>query len=59
VIIRTFMPRFVRSDPPDLWRPVSVLERAGWRRESLLPIHYYAAATPTPADRAQQISVTR
>ncbi len=48
VMIRTFMPRFVRSDPPDLWRSVSVLERAGWRRESLLPIHYYAAASAEP-----------
>jgi hypothetical protein len=48
VIMRTFTPRFVRSHPPDLWRPVSVLERAGWSRESLLPIHYYAAASAEP-----------
>jgi len=48
VITRTFVPRFVRSHPPDLWRPVSVVERAGWSRESLLPIHYYAAASAEP-----------
>jgi hypothetical protein len=48
VITRVFIPRFVRSNPPDLWRPVSVLERAEWSRESLLPIHYYAAAAAEP-----------
>jgi hypothetical protein len=48
VLIRTFIPRFVRSNPPDLWKSVAVLERAGWPRESLLPIHYYAAAASEP-----------
>ncbi len=44
VITRTFVPRFVESRPPDLWRAAAILERAGWRPESLAPIHYYAAA---------------
>jgi hypothetical protein len=48
VITRTFIPRFVQSQPPDLWRAVAILERAAWRPESLLPIHYYAAAAAEP-----------
>ncbi len=48
VIRCTFIPRFVDSQPPNLWRPVSILERQGWRQEPLLPIHLYAAATAEP-----------
>jgi hypothetical protein len=48
VLIRTFIPRFVESRPPDLWKSVSVFERAGWPQERLLPIHYYAAAAAEP-----------
>ncbi len=48
VIRRTFIPRFVRSQPPELWRPLEVLERHGWSLELLLPIHYYAAAWAEP-----------
>jgi hypothetical protein len=48
VMIRTFIPRFVHSDPPDLWRPIQILERAGWPQEFLVPIHYYAAAAAEP-----------
>jgi len=48
VLIRTFLPRFIYSKPPDLWRSVSILEKAGWSRAKLLPIHYYAAASAEP-----------
>lgn len=48
VVTRTFMPRFVHSDPRDLWRPVQLLEQAGWSQAALLPIHYYAAAAAEP-----------
>jgi hypothetical protein len=47
-ITRTFVPRFVSSRPADLWRPLGVLERAGWGAERLLNIHYYAAAAAEP-----------
>jgi len=48
VVTRTFVPRFVRSNPADLWRSVAVLERGGWSEEALRPIHYYAAASAEP-----------
>lgn len=47
-IQRSFVPRLVQSRPRDLWRTVAVLERAGWSREQLLPIHYYATACAEP-----------
>jgi hypothetical protein len=47
-IMRTFVPRFVNSRPADLWRPLGILERAGWGTARLLPIHYYAAAAAEP-----------
>ena len=47
-ITNTFIPRFVRSRPPDLWRPLGELERAGWSAEQLLPLHYYATAASSP-----------
>lgn len=48
VVTRTFVPRFVHSDPPDLWRALRTLEQAGWSQVALLPIHYYAAAAAEP-----------
>jgi hypothetical protein len=48
VVTRTFIPRFVRSRPANLWRSVAVLERAGWPASALVPIHYYAAAVAEP-----------
>ncbi len=48
VVIRTFIPRFVNSEPPDLWKSLAVFEQAGWGNEHLLPIHYYAAAASEP-----------
>jgi len=48
VVTRTFIPRFVQSNPPDLWRPVRLFEQAGWSQAALLPIHYYAAAVAEP-----------
>ena len=48
VVTRTFIPRFVHSDPPDLWRPLRTLDQAGWSQVALLPIHYYAAAAAEP-----------
>jgi len=48
VVTRTFVPRFVRSSPPELWRAVAVLERAGWDEAMVRPVHYYAAACAEP-----------
>jgi hypothetical protein len=48
VVTRTFIPRFVRSAPSDLWRPLAILERAGWSPSALVPMHYYAAASAEP-----------
>jgi len=47
-VMRVFVPRFVRSQPPNLWRPLAILEKAGWRPDQLLPLHYYAAAAAEP-----------
>jgi hypothetical protein len=47
-ISQVFARRFVASSPADLWRPLQVLEEAGWSSEQFLPIHYYAAATAEP-----------
>lgn len=44
VVTRTFIPRFVRSTPADIWRPLAVLEHASWPQAALLPIHYYVTA---------------
>ena len=44
IVNGAFIPRFVRSDPPDLWKSLVALERAGWALQALLPIHYYATA---------------
>ena len=48
VVTRTFVPRFVHSVPPNLWRPVQLFEQARWSQAALLPIHYYAAAAAEP-----------
>ncbi len=48
VVIRAFIPRFVRSNPPGLWRPCATLENAGWSAAELLPLHYYATAAAEP-----------
>jgi hypothetical protein len=48
IVNYVFVPRFVHSDPPDLWRSVAVLERAGWSQAALVPIHYFAAAAAEP-----------
>ena len=48
VVKRTFVPRFVRSRPPNLWKPVSEMERLGWPQDALLPVHFYAAAASEP-----------
>lgn len=45
VIRLVYMPRFVSSQPPDLWRPLAVLEHASWPARLMLPIHFYAAAS--------------
>lgn len=44
VVIRAFIPRFVESEPPALWRVAAMLERAGADRSLILPLHYYATA---------------
>src|SRR5206468_7243495 len=48
IVTRTFVPRFVASQPPDLWRGMQILERAGWSPVALLPLQYYAAASAEP-----------
>jgi hypothetical protein len=48
VIREVFIPRFVRSEPSELWEPLATLERAGWGLDRIRPIHYYAAAWAEP-----------
>lgn len=48
VIAQLFVPRFVRSTPPGLFRPLAVFEHASWPLRALLPIHFYAAAFADP-----------
>ena len=48
VIVRTFVPRFVKGDWPYLWRPLAVFERNGASLEQVRPIHYLAAARSEP-----------
>jgi hypothetical protein len=48
VVNRAFVPRFVRSNPSNLWRSVGTLERGGWSTPALLPVHYYATAAAEP-----------
>lgn len=48
LVMRTFVPRYVRSSPPDLWRTMQALERAHAPHEMLVPLHYYAAAGAEP-----------
>ena len=48
VVNRTFVPRFVRSRPANLWKAMAELENLDWPQGSLLPIHYYAAAASEP-----------
>lgn len=43
-----FLPRFVRSEPPDLWRTLAVLERAEWSVDRIRPLHFYATALAEP-----------
>lgn len=45
VIMRAFVPRYVDSNPPDLWKPLAILERGGWSLDHLRPLHYWAAAS--------------
>jgi len=48
VIRRTFVPRLVESDPPNLCRVAAVLERAGADRSIIVPLHYYLTADSEP-----------
>jgi len=48
VVTRAFIPRFVRSRPPNFWRPLATFERARWPTSALVPLHYYAAAAVEP-----------
>jgi hypothetical protein len=61
VIGQVFRPRFVRSTPPDLWKPTAALEQASWPLRALVPIHFYAAACADPLiwDFVQQVLVQR
>ena len=48
VITRSFIPRFVRSRPPDLWRAMAIFERAGVPRDATLALHFHLAAEAEP-----------
>lgn len=43
-----FLPRFVCSQPPHLWRALAVLERADWSADRIRPLHFYATAMAEP-----------
>jgi hypothetical protein len=61
VITRSFVPRFVRSRPPDLWRAMAVFERANIPRDATLALHFHLAAESEPllADFALHIHADR
>lgn len=44
VIIRTFVPRFVKGDPPNFWKALSIFEAQSANIEIIRPLHYFAAA---------------
>ena len=44
VIMRTFIPRVVRSRPPGLWRARACFERGGAPRDATLALHFHLAA---------------
>lgn len=48
IVKRAFIPRFVESSPPNLWRAVAVLDRNGWTRQAIAAVHYYATASSEP-----------
>ncbi|MGH7493135.1 MAG: BrxA family protein [bacterium] len=61
VIIRAFVPRFVRSDPPNLWKALSIFEAQSAGIEIIRPIHYLAAARAEPliADFVREFLIPR
>ena len=44
IVKRGFVPRYVDSQPPNIWRALATLERAGWPTEACAPLHYYCCA---------------
>lgn len=44
VVMRAFVPRYVESRPPNLWKPLAILESGGWPADHLRPLHFWAAA---------------
>jgi len=44
VLRRTFLPRYVNGDPPDAWRFLQPLERAGWPAAYMRLLLYYHAS---------------
>ncbi|MCI0698479.1 DUF1819 family protein [candidate division KSB1 bacterium] len=48
VILRTFVPRFVKGAPPQLWKPLAVFEACAASVETIRPLHYFAAARAEP-----------
>jgi hypothetical protein len=44
VVKRGFVPRYVESTPPRIWRALAVLERGDWPTQSSVPLHYYCCA---------------
>ncbi len=48
VVRRAFVPRLVRSQPPNLWRTAAILERHRNAPSLVVPLHYYATACAEP-----------
>lgn len=61
VIFRTFVPRFVKGEPPQLWKPLAVLEAYNTNVEIIRPLHYFAAARAEPliADFVREFLIPR
>jgi len=61
VIIRTFAPRFVKGDPPNLWKALSIFEAQSSNIEIIRPLHYFAAvrAEALLADFVAQFLIPR
>jgi len=45
IVQRGFVPRYVESTPPTIWRALAVLEHADWPVRSMAALHYYCCAS--------------
>jgi len=44
VLVRTFIPRFVKGNPENLWRVLAILEQGSVNASTIRAMHYFAAA---------------